>query len=154
MRGQTHGLAVFVADIAASQPSIERSPVGGAAHRGPPVGVLRRPRKQDSHGRAQVASDTCLLLDDDLVQFLIDGDQRLTFHLVVEVAQVGSAFRVGDDAVVRQTQRIGDPKSAADQDEGDQPVGGVGHLLRLSTASTWAMTCSVRALRVRSARLG
>ena len=93
------GLAVLVADIAAGQPAVEREPVGRGGGRGPAVGVLRRPREQH---RCAVATDAVLLFDDQGVEFFVDRDQRLAFHLVVEVAQVGGAVGVEDDAVARQ----------------------------------------------------
>jgi hypothetical protein len=60
------------------------------------------------------------------VELFVDRDQGLAFHLVVVVAQVGGAVGVGDHAVPGQAQRVGDPQTGPDQDQGDQPVGRVG----------------------------
>ena len=90
VRGQPDRAAVCVADIAAGQPAVEREPVGRCGDRGPAVGVLRRPREQ--HRRRRPTRR--LLLDDQGVELLVDRDQRLAFHLVVEVAQVGRAVGV------------------------------------------------------------
>jgi hypothetical protein len=43
-----------------------------------------------------------LLLADLAVQFVVDGDEGLAFHLGVVVAQVGGAVGVGDHAVEGQ----------------------------------------------------
>ena len=59
------------------------------------------------------------------MEFFVDGHQRLAFHLVVVVVQVGGAVGVEGDAVIAGPDRIGDPQAAADQDEGDELVGGV-----------------------------
>ena len=121
VRGQPDRAAVRVTDIAAGQPAIEREPVGRRGGRGPAVGVLRRPWEQ--HRRVP---DAALLFDDQGVELFVDRDQRLAFHLVVEIAQVGGAVGVEDDAVPRHAQRVGDPQPGPDQDQGDQPVGRVG----------------------------
>ena len=65
-----------------------------------------------------------LLSADQRDQFVVEGDERLAFHLVVAVTQVRSAAVVGDDAVEWQLERVGHAQAAADQDDGDQPVGG------------------------------
>jgi hypothetical protein len=77
-----------------------------------------------------------LLVGDLLAELVVDGHQGLALHLVVEVLQVGGAVGVEDDAVTGQLEGVGDPQSAADQDDGDEPVGGV--------VSTCAMMCSAR----------
>jgi len=107
--GQRHRSAVGVTDLAAGQPPVEREPVGRGSDRGAAVGVLRRPRKQ--HRRLP---DAGLLLDDQGVELLVDRDQRLAFHLVVVIAQVGGAVGVGD------------PQTGPNQDQGDQSVVRVG----------------------------
>ena len=94
VRGQAHRSAVCVANIAAVQPAVEREPVGRSGDRGRPSGFFV------GRGNSTGASLTPgLLLDDQGVEFLVDRDQRLAFHLVVDVAQVGRAVGVGDDAV-------------------------------------------------------
>ena len=95
--------------------------------------------------RASVASDRLLLPGDLLVEFLVDGDQRLAFHLVVEVAQVGGAVGVADDAVAGEPPASPDPQAAADQDQGDQLAAGLSQRLRLAGFSSWAMTCAASA---------
>src|SRR6185503_17468354 len=92
----------------------------------PPAAV--RPAFQDA-----------LLLGGDLAfDLLVDGDQGLALHLPVEIAQVGGAVRVSDDAGEGQVAGVADPQPAAHQDQGERtPVGGVpavevGALLDLS----------------------
>ena len=92
--------------------------VGGASDRCPAVVILRCPGEEQRRLRQRA-----LPRDDQAVQFLVDRDQGLTFHLVIEVAQVGCLVGVEDDAVVRQPQRVRHAKPAADQDHRDQPVG-------------------------------
>jgi hypothetical protein len=94
VRGQPDRAAVSVTDIAAGQPAVEGVPVGRGGGRCPAVGVLRRPREQ--HRRV---SDPVLLLDDQGVELFVGRDQRLAFHLVVEIAQVGGAVGVDGHAV-------------------------------------------------------
>src|SRR6266576_7001134 len=53
------------------------------------------------------------------------GTSAFPFHFRVVVPQVGGALAVAGDAVERQGQGGGDPQSALDEDQGDQPVGGV-----------------------------
>jgi hypothetical protein len=116
-------LAVLVTDVAASQPAAHRGAVGGAFDRCAPVEVLRRPRDQDRRAVRPQLQRAVLLVADLLAEYLIDRDQRLPFHLVVVVAQVGGAVGVGDDAVEGKLDRVADPQAAAHQDQGDQPVG-------------------------------
>src|SRR5207248_11736637 len=54
--------------------------------------------------------NSALLFADEVLEFLIDGHECFAFHLVVEVAQVGGAVGVGDDAVAAEPQRVGDPQ--------------------------------------------
>jgi hypothetical protein len=121
VRGQPDRAAVRVANLAAGQPAIEREPVGRRGSRGPAVGVLGRAREQH-----RGVPDAALLFSDQSVKLLVDRDQRLTLHLVVEIAQVGGAVGVEDHAVPRHAQRVGDPQPGPDQDQRDQPVGRVG----------------------------
>jgi len=124
MGSQVDRPAMLVADVAAFQPAVERQPVGGAADRFLPVRILGRAGEQHDPGRV-AAQDALLLAADQFQQLVIEGHEGLAFHLVVAVAQVRGPGVVGDGAVEGQLQGIGDAQSAADQDERDQPVGGV-----------------------------
>ena len=68
-----------------------------------------------------------LLLGADLAfEFLVDRDGGLAAHLVVEVAQVGGALPVVEQAVEGQRAGVGGAQPAPDQDDGDQPALGGG----------------------------
>jgi hypothetical protein len=124
--GQMHGATVGVKNLAGCQPPVKRQPVGRRRDRGSPVGVFGWPREQH-----RGVTDPSLLLGDQSLELFINRDQGLAFHFVVEVAQVGRALGIGDDAVVGQAQRISDAQSCADQDHGDQPVGRVGEAVEI-----------------------
>ena len=115
VRGQVHRSAVFVADVAALQPLVERVAVGAAAEwraagqvgrgRGNSTGVRSGQRSR----RRRCCWSICP------VKFVVDGDERFAFHLVVEVAQVGGAVGVERRcspqasrtvSVIRSPQRI------------------------------------------------
>jgi hypothetical protein len=82
---------------------------------------------EQHRGPGRPAFPVVLLLGADHgLDLAVDRDERLAFHLGVVVAQVGGAVGVGDDAVPGQPGGAGDPQPAADQDDGDQPVGGAG----------------------------
>ena len=85
--------------------------LGRGNRTGVPAGWRSRPR--------------CCCSADEAGYFLVDGDQRLAFHLPVVVPQVGGAVAVVCQAAGRQPGRVGDPQPAADEDEGDQLVGRV-----------------------------
>ena len=70
--------------------------------------------------------DPLLLLTDLRFEFFVDRDGGLASHLVVEVAQVGGALPVVDEAVERQRAGVGGPQPAPDQDQGDQLGRGIG----------------------------
>jgi hypothetical protein len=54
-----------------------------------------------------------LLPGDFLFQLLVDGDERLAFHLVVPVTQVGGAVGVaGEGAVMLVRQAVAQPRFA------------------------------------------
>ncbi len=53
-------------------------------------------------------------------------DRCLASHLGVEVAQVGGALAVVEDAAQSEGKSAGDPQAAPGEDQGDQPPGGVG----------------------------
>src|SRR6266568_3395972 len=95
-----------------------------------------------------------LLRGDHGGDFLVDGHERLAFHLGVAVPQVGGAVGVGDDAVGWQGDGAGDPQPAADEDDGDEPAGGLAHRSRLAGSSTWAMTWAASARGSGRAGLG
>ncbi len=121
-----HGLALFVADVAAGQPPVEGVAIGGSGEGGLPVGVLGRPGEEYGGAAGPAGEDALLLLADECLELVVDGHEGLAFHLVVVVAQVGGAVVVGDDAVAGQAHRVGDPQAAADEDDRGQPVGRVG----------------------------
>ena len=122
VRGQLDRAAVRVADVAAGQPAVEREPVGRGGWSGPG----RRGSSSDAGtAPARPRRRSCCSTIRAWSSF-VDRDQRLAFHLVVEIAQVGGAVGVEDHAVARQAQRVGDPQPGPDQDQGDQPVGRVG----------------------------
>ena len=118
--GQVRRLAVLVADVAASQPAVERLPVGGCAVGAGAVQVRVDLREQDRWPAGPSRQGPALLLGDQPLEFFVDGDQGLAFHLVVVVAQVGGCVRVVHDAVAGEFDGVGDPQSAADEDERDQ----------------------------------
>src|SRR5712691_1093093 len=113
---EVRGPTMLIADIAALQPAVERWPVGAAGDRDLAVRVLLRPGKQHGPGRVAV-QDPLLLAADQLQQLVIDGDESLAFHLVVEVAKIGGSAVVGDRAAERQPEGVGDAQAAADQDD-------------------------------------
>jgi hypothetical protein len=81
MRGQMDGLAVLVANITGLQPAVEHAAVAVGTESPLPAGVGLLPGKQ-----VRIALWPALqhpaLLDSDLgLEFLIDGDRRLAFHL-------------------------------------------------------------------------
>ncbi len=126
VRGEVDGLAVLVADVAGIQPPVELVPVG-ASWPGPlpaDVGVQRREQVRAAIWPAR--QHLLLLGADGGFQLVVDGDGGFPFHLGVDVAQVGGALAVADQAVERQGARGGDPQPAPDLDEGEQPSFGVG----------------------------
>ena len=42
---------------------------------------------------------SCPLLADEISDLFVDRDQRLSLHLVIDVAQVGGTFGIGHDAL-------------------------------------------------------
>ena len=101
VRREMHGSAVFVADVAAAQPVPQLAAVGVRGQGFAAVGVHLRGGEQPGAAVGPPAQDPLLLFSDGLLEFLVDGDQRLAFHLAVDVAQVGRAVAVADDAVER-----------------------------------------------------
>src|SRR6266487_888294 len=122
--GETDWVTVLVADVAAFHPSTQPVAVGAVADRFVAVWVRGGSGEQDRRLWPAV-QDTALLLADELFELLIDGDEGFSFHLVVEVPQVGRAVAVVGDAVMPQTPRIAETQSAAHQDDGDQAPGRV-----------------------------
>ena len=123
VRGQVDGLAVLVADVAAFQPAVQRPAVGVWSPTGRrPSGLPLSLREQPRSSLGPSGSQALAVFADGAFQLLIDRDERLAFHLVVVIAQVGSAVGVADDAVAGQAERVGDAQPAAHQDEGDQLV--------------------------------
>jgi hypothetical protein len=86
-----------------------------------PAGVGQLPGEQVRAAAAGPGGGDVLLPGGDPgLGFLIERDQRLAFHLVVEVAQVGGAVGVAGQAVPGQGERVAEPQPAPDQDDGDQ----------------------------------
>jgi hypothetical protein len=108
MRGEVNRAAVLVTDVAAVQPTIERHPVGRAGCGRGAVEVLGGPGKQARSAGGPALSRAVPLLAKQVAKLLVDGHQSLSFHLVVEVAQIRRAVGVGDHAVGRHSQRVGD----------------------------------------------
>lgn len=125
VRSDVDGVAVFVADVAAGQPGVQGPPVGPAVHRLAAVTVGLSLGEQHRRAAGVAAGHAGLLVADLLHEMLIDGDERLAVHLVVEVAEVGRSVAVADQAVEREADRVCDPQPAADEDEGHQAVGRV-----------------------------
>jgi hypothetical protein len=119
VRGEVHRPSVLVADGAAFQPPVKRQPVSRAADRRSPVDILSRPREQPGRPAGPAFQGTLLLFGDQAVNVLVDGDEGLAFHLVVEVAQIRRCVGVGGEAAGLEPEGVGDPQAAADQDEGD-----------------------------------
>ena len=114
---------MFVADVAVIQPGVQGPPAGSAVHRLAAVTVRLDLGEQHRRAAGVAAGHAGLLVADLLHELLIDGDERLAVHLVVEVSQVGRAVAAADQAVEREADRVGDPQPAADEDEGHQAVG-------------------------------
>ena len=126
VRGQVHGLPVLVADVAVLQPPVEGVAVGVSCDRSMPVGVLGRPGEEHRGAVRPAGEGVLLLFGDERLEFIVDRHEGLAFHLVVVVAQVGGFVGSGGDAVAGQAHRVGDPQSAADEDDRGEPVGEVG----------------------------
>lgn len=119
-------LAVFVLDVASLKPAVELSAVGVRGQWPSAVGVHPGRREQPLAAAGPALKDALLLGGDLALDLLVDGDQGFAFHLPVEVAQVGGAIGVPDDAVVGQVAGVADPQPAAHEDQGQDPaVGGV-----------------------------
>ena len=144
VRCQVHGFAVLVADVAERQPAVQHAAVAVVAQRPLPAGVAGELREQVRVLLGPPGGDPLLLGSDLGLEVGVDRDGGLAAHLVVEVAQVGGALPVVEQAVEGQRAGVGGAQAAADQDQGDQPALGVGQRSRLAGASTWAMTCSAR----------
>jgi len=113
--------AEFVAGVTARQPLGLGAPIGGGVERLVAVQVGAGTGEEDRAAVWPLACEPLLLVADVLVEFLVDGHQRLTLHLVVEIPQVGSAVGIADDGVERQVEGVEEPKAAAHEDDGDQP---------------------------------
>ncbi len=104
--GEPGGLAVLVADVAVGEPTVEHRAVAVVGQGALAVGVARDRWEQVWVGLRPAVRDALLLGADVGFEFLIDRDGRLAAHLVVEVAQVGGALAVVDEAVEREGARI------------------------------------------------
>jgi len=125
VRHNPNRLALFIPDVAAFEPAVQRLAVAAAPGGPVPVGVVPRHREQHRSAVRPPGVQAEAVGDDGTLELLVDRDQRFTIHLVVEVTQVGRAVGVGDDAVAGKAQGVGDPQPAAHQDQRDQPVVGV-----------------------------
>src|SRR6266571_9127334 len=125
MGSEVHRFAVLVTDVAAFQPPVEPVPVCAGADRAGAVDVGVGPGEQDRGPVGPPFPVAFPLPGDEFLQFFVDGDEGLAFHLPVVVAEIGGAVGVADDAAGGDGGGIGDPQPAADQDQGDQPVGRV-----------------------------
>lgn len=94
VRGEVGGTSVFVAGLAELQSAVGGQTVSRTHLWVAAVGVLRRPREQVWAALWPAGENTLLLLVAESVDFLVDGDEGLAFHLVVDVTGVGGAVGV------------------------------------------------------------
>jgi hypothetical protein len=94
--------AVLVADVAGLKPSVESVSVG----RGRPgmlsAGVAVVAGEQVRAAGGEAFQDAALLSVDCGLDFLIDGDRGVAFHLGIAVFQVGSVLVIVDQAIEGQ----------------------------------------------------
>ena len=76
VRGQVHGLAVLVADVAVFQPAVERVPVTGVADRALSVDVRGRAGEQDRGPVRPAFPGPVLLIADQRLELVVDRHQR------------------------------------------------------------------------------
>src|SRR5581483_6774756 len=99
---QVGGFTVLVTDVAVGQPAVEHASVAVVGQRALPVGVAVLVREQVPVRCGQASGDALLVGADLGFEFGVDRDSGLAVHLVVEVAKVGSALAVVDQAGERQ----------------------------------------------------
>src|SRR5207249_4442073 len=104
-----HRPAVFIADLAGRQPTAQHPPVGAVGQREVSGDVGAWSGKQAGCSAGPVVEYSPLLITDGGLEFLVDGDGRLASHLGVEVAQIGGALAVVEQAVEVEGQGAGDP---------------------------------------------
>ena len=126
MGRQVHRPAVFVADLTGLQPAAEHPPVGAVCQREVPGDVGAFSRKQAGRAVRPLVQHPPLLITDGGFEFFVDGDGCLASHLGVEVAQIGGALAIAQEAVEVESQGTGDPQPAPGEDERGQPAGGAG----------------------------
>jgi hypothetical protein len=119
-------VTVFVADVAVGQPAVEQAAVAVVGQRAGSGGAAPVPRKQAWVLGGPAGDDPVLLNADLSLELLVDRDGGLAAHLVVDIAQVGRALGVLEQAVEPQRAGVGGAETAADQDQSDQPGVGVG----------------------------
>ena len=116
---QMNGPAVLVADVAALQPVVQLAAVGVGGQLPGAVGIHPRCGEQPPAAVRPAIQDPLLLPGDLLVEFLVDGNERFTLHLVIEVAQVRRPIGITDDALRPDLGGVADPEPAAHQDLGE-----------------------------------
>ena len=122
---QMHRAPVLVVDSAGRQPPAQHAPVAAVRQREIPEDVRVGPGEQAGGAAVWPAvQHAALLLVDGGPEVFVDGDGCLTFHLRVEVPQVGGFLAVVEETVEVEGEGAGDPQAAAGEDDGDQPAGG------------------------------
>lgn len=124
MERQMDRPAVFAPDVAPLQPAVELASVGMRGQGPGAVGIHPWRREHPPAAAGPTLKDALLLGGDVTLDLLIDGDQGFAFHLPVEVARVGGAVSVPDDAVEGQVAGVADPQPAAHKDQGQRPAVG------------------------------
>ena len=95
------------------------------------AGAALVPRKQVRVLVRPAGGDPLLLGADLGLELVVDRDGGLAAHLVVDIAQVGGALSVVEQAVEGQRAGVGGAQAAPDQDQGDQPGVGVGPTIQV-----------------------
>jgi len=116
VRGRPGGVAVFVADVAVGQPAVEQAAVAVVGQRAGSGGAAPVPGKQAGVVGGPAGDDPVLLDADLSLELLVDRDGGLATHLVVDIAQVGRALPVVEQAVEGQGAGVGGAQPAPDQD--------------------------------------
>ena len=119
---EVNRLPELVTNVASAQPAFHGAPVGVRAQRVATVGVRGHAREQVRVAARPAFEDPPLLGSDLGFEFLVDRHRGLTLHLVVVVAQIGRLLPVVQQTVEREAACVGDPQTAADQYQRDQPT--------------------------------
>jgi hypothetical protein len=91
--------AVFVADLAGFEPAVQHSAVGAGVERDVPGDVGALAREQQRYPVRPSVEHPALLLTDCGLKFFVDGNGGFSFHLGVDVMQVGGALPVMEQTV-------------------------------------------------------